>query len=91
MSAVEHKHPGYCVSSKGELRDVDRVPGDDDEGGWGIDTVPLTDDSFSYALGARGSTRRKLAAASGCIIEYVGRLACFAGYRKNLCGKQPVS
>ena len=81
MSAVEHKHPGYCVSSKGELRDVDRVPGDDDEGGWGIDTVPLTDDSFSYALGARGSTRRKLAAASGCIIEYVGRLACFAGYR----------
>ncbi|CAH0378776.1 unnamed protein product [Pelagomonas calceolata] len=83
MSAVEHKHPGYCVSSKGELRDVDRVPGDDDEGGWGIDTVPLTDDSFSYALGARGSTRRKLAAASGCIIEYVGRLACFAGYRQD--------
>ena len=35
MSAVEHKHPGYCVSSKGELRDVDRVPGDDDEGGLG--------------------------------------------------------
>ena len=33
MSAVEHKHPGYCVSSKGELRDVDRVPGDEDEGG----------------------------------------------------------
>ena len=83
MSAVEHKHPGYCVSSKGELRDVDRVPGDEDEGGWGIDTVPLTDDSFSYALGARGSTRRKLAAASGGIIEYVGRLACFAGYRQD--------
>ena len=83
MSAVEHKHPGYCVSSKGELRDVDRVAGDDNEGGWGIDTVPLTDDSFSYALGARGSTRRKLAGASGCIIEYVGRLACFAGYRQD--------
>ena len=30
MSAVEHKHPGYCVSSKGELRDVDRVPGYED-------------------------------------------------------------
>ena len=27
MSAVEHKHPGYCVSSKGELRDVERVAG----------------------------------------------------------------
>ena len=50
MSAVEHKHPGYCVSSKGELRDVDRVPGDDDEGGWGIDTVPLTDDGVREAF-----------------------------------------
>ncbi len=83
MSAVEHKHPGYCVSSKGELRDVDRVKGDEDQDGWSVDTVPLTDDSFSYALGAQGSTRRKLAAASGCIIEYVGRLACFAGYRQD--------
>ena len=25
MSAVEHKHPGYCVSSKGELRSVERA------------------------------------------------------------------
>eukprot|EP00629_Pelagomonadales_sp_RCC1024_P015245 CAMPEP_0119296214 /NCGR_PEP_ID=MMETSP1329-20130426/50459_1 /TAXON_ID=114041 /ORGANISM="Genus nov. species nov., Strain RCC1024" /LENGTH=352 /DNA_ID=CAMNT_0007297147 /DNA_START=107 /DNA_END=1162 /DNA_ORIENTATION=- len=83
MSAVEHKHPGYCVSSKGELREVDRVPGDEDVDGWGIDTMPLEDDQFSYALGARGSTRRKLAAASGCIIEYVGRLACFCGYKKD--------
>ena len=41
MSAVEHKHPGYCVSSKGELRDVDRVPGDEDEGGWGIACVSV--------------------------------------------------
>ena len=83
MSAVEHKHPGYCVSSKGELRDVERVGGDENEGGWAIESLLLTDDSFSYALGARGSTRRKLAAASGCIIEYVGRLACFAGYKKD--------
>lgn len=36
----------------------------------------LTGENFSYALGAKGSTRRKLAAASGCIIEYVGKLAC---------------
>ena len=83
MSAVEHKHPGYCVSSKGELREIERVPGDEDRDGWDVDTMPLTDDSFSYALGSQGSTRRKLAAASGCIIEYVGRLACFAGYRKD--------
>jgi len=43
----------------------------------------LTGDNFSYALGAKGSTRRKLAAASGCIIEYVGKLACFVGYKKD--------
>ena len=36
----------------------------------------LTGENFSYALGSKGSTRRKLAAASGCIIEYVGKLAC---------------
>ena len=27
MSAVEHKHPGYCVSSKGDLREHERVQG----------------------------------------------------------------
>ena len=32
-----------------------------------------------YALGSKGSTRRKLATAAGCIIEYVGRLACICG------------
>jgi len=83
MSAVEHKHPGFCVSSRNELRELERVPGDDDVDGWGTDTVPLSEDNYSYALGAKGSTRRKLAAASGCIIEYVGRLACFAGYKKD--------
>ncbi|KAK7248806.1 hypothetical protein SO694_00041246 [Aureococcus anophagefferens] len=72
MSAVEHKHPGYCVSSKGDLREHERVQGDTDVDGWGCDTYMLTGDNFSYALGAKGSTRRKLAAASGCIIEYVG-------------------
>ncbi|KAJ1457656.1 hypothetical protein M885DRAFT_514672 [Pelagophyceae sp. CCMP2097] len=83
MSAVEHKHPGYCVSSKGDIKIFDRVKGDEDEGGWGVDTMPLSEENFSYALGSQGSTRKKLAAASGCIIEYVGRLACFSGYKKD--------
>ncbi|KAJ1450926.1 hypothetical protein M885DRAFT_531135 [Pelagophyceae sp. CCMP2097] len=83
MSAIEHKNPGSCVSSKGELRDVERVEGDADVDGWSTDTVLLGEDNYSYALGARGSTRRKLAAASGCIIEYVGHLACFCGYKKD--------
>ena len=83
MSSVEHKHPGYCVSSKGELREYERALGDAYEEGWGTDFVMLSDDNFSYALGSQGSTRRKLAAASGCIIEYVGKLACFCGYKKD--------
>ena len=72
MSAVEHKHPGYCVSSKGELRDVDRVPGDEDEGGG---AHRAADGRFSYALGARVDASKFT--ASGCIIEYVkARLLC---------------
>jgi hypothetical protein len=30
------------------------------------------------------STRRKLAKAAGCIIEYVGKLACMAGLDEGL-------
>lgn len=51
-----------------------RVPQD-----WDVDMIPFTNDDFSYALGAQGSTRRKLAKASGCILEYVGMVACIAG------------
>jgi hypothetical protein len=77
MSSVEHKHNGYCLNEKKELRKLERALGDEDPPGWGLDTVPLSDEDFSYALGSQGVTRRKLAHASGCIIEYVGRLACF--------------
>ena len=31
--------------------------------------MPLTNDEFSYALGAGGSTRKKLARAADCIME----------------------
>jgi predicted RNA-binding protein Jag len=78
MSAVEHKHPGHFV--RGEtLLECRRVPGDDAGDDWATDTMMLTEDNFSYALGSKGSTRRKLATASACIIEYVGRLACICG------------
>lgn len=83
MSAIEHKKPGHFVNSSDELRPFDRVPGDEDVDGWDCDTMHLSEDNYSYALGAKGSTRRKLAAASGCIIEYVGRLACFCGFKKD--------
>ena len=141
MSAVEHKHPGYCVNSKGELREISRFKGDEDEDGWDTESMLLSEDNFScvaprflllvprllspgragerrdatpspsrpppnnntrasrrsrarrfvsrtprsarYALGAQGSTRRKLATASGCILEYVGRVAVMVGYKKE--------
>ncbi|CAJ1330902.1 unnamed protein product, partial [Effrenium voratum] len=37
------------------------------------------DDELSYALGKQGSTRKKLALASGCIIQYVGHVCFLAG------------
>ena len=36
----------------------------------------------SLALGARGSTRKKLAAA-GCILEYIGQVAVIAGRKRE--------
>jgi hypothetical protein len=36
---------------------------------WGRDTIPLEDEELSFALGKDGSTRKKLAKASGCILE----------------------
>jgi hypothetical protein len=31
-----------------------RIRGDGDEKGWGVDTKLLVEDDFAYALGARG-------------------------------------
>lgn len=49
--------------------------GDDEEADnendtWGIDEVLLRDTDYAYALGKAGATKRKLAAASGCLLEY---------------------
>jgi len=81
MSAVEHKHPGYFMNSESKLRAPLVQPGDGEDDGWSYDTVPLTSDEFSYALGAGGSTRKKLARAADCIMEYVGMVAICAGYK----------
>jgi predicted RNA-binding protein Jag len=80
MSAVEHKIPGTFVRD-GTLVMQARVRGDHSPDDWEVDTIMLEGDEFSYALGAGGSTRKKLAAASGCILEYVGKLACMSGFR----------
>ena len=81
MSAVEHKHPGYFISSDGKLRNPLQQPGDGESDGWSYDCMPLTSDEFSYALGSGGNTRKKLARAAECIIEYVGMVAICAGFK----------
>ena len=81
MSAVEHKLPGYFLDGE-NLKEKLNQPGDDEGDDFDYDTFPFTADEFSYALGSRGSTRKKLAAAAGCIIEYVGQTAVIAGNKR---------
>eukprot|EP01071_Lankesteria_metandrocarpae_P004286 Lankesteria_metandrocarpae@DN3462_c0_g1_i1.p1 len=71
MSAVEQKMPGYFTREVGDNRC--------EEKGFGTDTAPIKESDYSYALGKMGSTRKKLARASGSILEYVGRIAFMAG------------
>jgi len=51
--------------------------------GIAIDIMYLKDEEISYALGARGITRKKLEKASDCVIQYVGNYAHFAGDKKE--------
>lgn len=72
---------GYFINSSGELRDPLNQPGDNLGDGWGVDVFPLSTDEFSYALGQRGETRKKLARAADCIMEYVGFVAVMGGFK----------
>ena len=71
MSAVETKRPGYFT------REVKKHTSDKE--GFASDTYPMDESELSYALGKDGTTRRKLARASGCIMEYVGQVAFICG------------
>merc|ERR1712048_988304 len=75
MSFVEEKAPG--TFTKG-LRDKQS-----DEKGFATDRMTFKDDELSYALGKQGLTRKKLALASGCILQYVGHVAFMAGTLKE--------
>ena len=71
MSSVESKAPGFFLK---------HIPlQEHEEEGFLTDLVQLSDTEVSYALGKQGATRRKLAAASGAIIEYVGTVAFIVG------------
>ncbi|KAL8426656.1 hypothetical protein Efla_005913 [Eimeria flavescens] len=71
MSAVEQKMPGYFTDNITE--------GSSSNEGFDTDYVAISEKDYSYALGQRGTTRKKLARASGAILEYVGRIAFVAG------------
>lgn len=73
MAAIENKQPGYftkhSVATETETDDFD------------TDTMVISNDDYSYALGKNGNTRKKLARASNCIVEYIGRMAYFSGLK----------
>ena len=52
MSAVEHKINGTFIKD-GQLVMQERVFGDGDD--WEVETIPLENDEFSYALGSGGA------------------------------------
>ncbi|XP_055388879.1 uncharacterized protein LOC129617862 [Condylostylus longicornis] len=77
MSAVEQKMPGHYTKDTTEFID--------ESDAFGTDRVPIKEEDYSYALGKEGATRKKLARASGAILEYVGRIAFVSG---NKCERE---
>merc|ERR1719421_52218 len=75
MAAIEMKQPGYFTE-----RDSQR-PLQDPQEGFATDRMSIQEDDYSYALGKGGATRKKIARASGCIIEYIGRFAYLSGLK----------
>ena len=80
MSTVENKQRGFYSHRivRDNLRVCDKI--------WSVktdqfdtDTVPIPEENLSFALGQKGSIRKKLAIASGCIIEYIGECAYLSG------------
>merc|ERR1719235_365705 len=75
MSSVEEKAPGHFTRGIREKFDSSK--------GFGTDRMIFKDDELSYALGKQGTTRKKLALASACILQYVGHVAFMAGTLKE--------
>jgi len=77
LSAVEAKCPGFFEDHRDEILYRNQ---DDD---WGVSTMEFKNDELAYALGRGGATRIKIEASSGCITQYLGNTAIFAGTRKE--------
>mmetsp|Transcript_58688 Transcript_58688/g.104361 ORF Transcript_58688/g.104361 Transcript_58688/m.104361 type:complete len:927 (+) Transcript_58688:193-2973(+) len=81
MAAIEMKLPGYFTKTVGNSESAVE--------GFGTDTMIIKEEDYSYALGRSGATRKKLARASSCIVEYVGRVAYFSGFKKErVCARE---
>eukprot|EP00667_Euglena_gracilis_P006324 EG_transcript_6375 len=75
LSAIESKLPGYCTNGIQNF--------EDDEEGLAVDTLRLPMKEISWALGKNGATKRKLARASECVIEYVGNVVYMCGTKRQ--------
>merc|ERR1719502_2184889 len=75
MSTVDAKAPGQYTKGIREKFSKEK--------GFDTDRMIFKDDELSYALGKEGSTRKKLQAAAGCIIQYVGHVCFIAGTLKE--------
>jgi len=75
MTATEMKLKGHFTKGLKEFFSQDE--------GFSTDWMPISEEDYSYVLGKGGSTRRKLSRASGCIVEYVGQVAYFAGTKRE--------
>lgn len=85
MSAVEHKCKGWFVTDNGDGSDLKEPLShyENPDTTFGTETMALRPDEFSYALGKMGSTRKKLARAAMCILEYVGNVAVIGGTKEE--------
>merc|ERR1719230_1258254 len=75
MSTVDTKSPGMYTRGVREKFSKEK--------GFDTDRQIFKDDELSYALGKEGQTRKKLATASGCIVQYVGHVCFMAGTLKE--------
>jgi len=80
MSTIENKEKGLYTHRivRDGKRVCDRIWACENEL-FETDTFPIPENDLSFALGHKGSIRKKLSIASGCIIEYVGDVAYLSG------------
>jgi len=85
MSSIEHKVPKFYVEGDDLRVPITHFNAED----FVVETQALEEQDFSYALGKMGSTRKKLARAAHCILQYISNIAVFAGTRHEVdCCKQ---